>query len=101
MAFIDALPLHAVGEIHLAGFAQDTDAGGSPLLIDAHGSAVDEAVWTLYRQVIDRVGPKPTLIEWDNDVPAFPVLLSQARLAASVMSDRIDLCQSESREACA
>ena len=48
MAFIDDLPLDAVGEIHLAGFASDQDAAGAPLLIDNHGSPVDEAVWRLY-----------------------------------------------------
>lgn len=83
--FIDALPLHAVGEIHLAGFAVDADAAGAPLLIDAHGSPVDEAVWALYRHAIGRCGPRPTLIEWDNDVPAFPVLLAQARRAEREM----------------
>lgn len=99
MAFIDALPLDAVGEIHLAGFAQDTDADGAPLLIDAHGSAVDEAVWILYQQVIDRLGPKPTLIEWDNDVPALPTLVAQARRAQCVMAGRVDLRLCDTSEA--
>lgn len=100
MPFIDALPLDAVGEIHLAGFARDTDAGGAPLLIDSHGSPVDEAVWALYQQVIDRLGPTPTLIEWDNDVPAFPNLLAQARRAQRVMAGRVDLRLRDMREAC-
>lgn len=101
MAFIDALPLHAVGEIHLAGFTQDADANGAPLLIDAHGSAVDEAVWILYQQVIDRLGPKPTLIEWDNDVPALATLIAESRRAQRVMADRIDLRQCDIHRACA
>lgn len=100
MAFMDALPLAAVGEIHLAGFAQDTDAGAAPLLIDAHGSAVDEAVWILYRQVIDRLGPTPTLIEWDNDVPDFARLIAQSRRAECILSDRVDLRQRDTYEAC-
>lgn len=86
MAFMEALPLDAVGEIHLAGFAQDTDGDGAPLLIDAHGCAVDEAVWVLYRQVIERLGALPTLIEWDNEVPAFPTLLAQARMAQRILT---------------
>nr|WP_310385916.1 DUF692 domain-containing protein [Roseateles sp.] len=80
-AYLAALPLSEVGEIHLAGFAEDRDAAGDRLLIDAHGTAVDDAVWALYEQVLDRLGPLPTLIERDNDVPAFGVLLGEARRA--------------------
>lgn len=78
LAYIDALPLHAVGEIHLAGFAEDTDSLGDRLLIDDHGAPIDNAVWTLYRQVLDRVGPIATLIERDNRIPAFSVLHAEA-----------------------
>src|SRR5262249_3765948 len=53
--FLDALPLRAVGEIHLAGFAEDRDAAGDRLLIDAHGSPVDEAVWRLYGEALARL----------------------------------------------
>lgn len=86
MGFIGALPLHAVGEIHLAGFARDADADGAPLLIDSHGSPVDDAVWTLYEWVIARLGPAPTLIEWDNDVPALSALLAESCRAQRVLS---------------
>lgn len=85
MAFIDALPLQSVGEIHLAGFAQDVDADGSPLLIDSHGSPVDIAVWTLYAGVVARLGPTPTLIEWDNDVPALSTLVAESRRAQGLL----------------
>ena len=84
-AYIDALPLEAVGEIHLAGFAQDRDAAGAPLLIDSHGSAVDEAVWALYERVVARIGPMAALIERDNDVPALPKLLAEAQRAQYVL----------------
>lgn len=80
-AYIAALPLAATGEIHLAGFARDSDAAGAPLLIDSHGAPVAQAVWDLYRATLQRVGPMPTLIERDNDIPAFPVLLAEARQA--------------------
>ena len=86
LEFIDALPLDAVGEIHLAGFSQDHDAAGSPLLIDAHGSPVDEAVWSLYERVVARLGPMATLIERDNDVPALPTLLVEARRAQDLLN---------------
>jgi uncharacterized protein len=85
-SFIGELPLQAVGQLHLAGFTVDRDAAGDPLLIDSHGSAVDDRVWELYSQVIDRLGPTPTLIEWDQDVPALKVLLLEAQRAEAAMS---------------
>ena len=85
-AVIAALPLAAMGEIHLAGFAQDRDAAGDPLLIDSHGSAVAEAVWELYRFALQRVGPQPTLIERDHDIPAWAVLLAEAQRADGLLS---------------
>lgn len=84
-AAIDALPLAATGEIHLAGFARDTDAAGNELLIDSHGAPVAEAVWALYRHALRRVGQVATLIERDNDIPAFSVLLAEARKAENML----------------
>ncbi|MCD7038078.1 DUF692 domain-containing protein [Pseudomonas sp. MAFF 311095] len=81
LTYIDALPLHAVGEIHLAGFAEDADSLGDRLLIDDHGSPIDTAVWQLYEQVLARIGPMATLIERDNQLPAFSVLLTEAEQA--------------------
>lgn len=101
LAFIDALPLGAVGEIHLAGFARDADADGAPLLIDSHGSPVDDAVWALYEAVLDRLGPTPTLIEWGNDVPALPALpalLAESRRAQDLLSTRAP-CRSAAQKA--
>jgi len=86
LAFINALPAQAVGEIHLAGHARDRDAAGAPLLIDDHGSPVDAAVWALYRQAIARLGAVPTLIERDSDVPAFDVLRAEALAAGACMA---------------
>lgn len=85
LAYIDALPLQVVGEIHLAGFAEDTDNLGDRLLIDDHGAPIDNAVWTLYRQVLERVGPIATLIERDNQLPAFSVLHAEARQADELL----------------
>ena len=81
LAYIDALPLHAVGEIHLAGFAEDTDSLGDRLLIDDHGAPIDNAVWRLYETLLARTGPVATLIERDNQVPAFSVLHAEAQQA--------------------
>ncbi len=85
--YLDAFPLEHVGEIHLAGFAEAVDDAGHPLLIDAHDSSVRQAVWSLYSDVIARIGPTPTLIEWDNDVPEWSKLLSEARLAERAMAE--------------
>jgi uncharacterized protein (UPF0276 family) len=85
-AYLDALPLHAVGEIHLAGFGEDRDAAGARLLIDTHGAPVDEAVWALYETVVGWIGPRPTLIERDHDVPSLAVLAAEAVRADAVMA---------------
>jgi len=79
-AFIDALPADAIGEIHLAGHVVN-EVGGDTILIDDHGSRVPPAVWALYADAITRIGRRPTLIEWDTDVPALDVLLGEAMWA--------------------
>ncbi len=86
LTYIDALPLHAVGEIHLAGFGEDTDNLGDRLLIDDHGAPINNAVWQLYKQVLTRTGPVATLIERDNHVPAFNVLHAEAQQAEHYLS---------------
>jgi len=80
-AYIEAFPLAATAQIHLAGFAQDVDAAGAPLLIDSHGAPIAQAVWDLYRFTLAITGPLPTLIERDNDIPPFPVLLAEMQRA--------------------
>ncbi len=83
--YIDRFPHQLVGEIHLGGHDEDTDDMGAPLLIDAHGSEVVDPVWQLYAHTIAKSGPKPTLIEWDNDVPDWPVLADEASRAARIL----------------
>lgn len=80
-AFMRGLPLAQVGEIHLAGFAQAHDGNGDLLLIDSHGAPVAQAVWELYAFTLGLTGPVATLLERDNAVPAWPVLLAEANLA--------------------
>jgi len=87
-AYIDAYPLAAVGEIHLGGHDEDEDEHGAPLLIDSHGAEVVDPVWALYEYTLKRAGNRPTLIEWDNDVPDWPVLAAEADRAARVL-DRV------------
>ena len=79
-AFFAEVPAHAVREIHLAGHARRR-IGREELLIDDHGSAVSPAVWDLYQAALQRFGAVPTLVEWDNDVPALATLVGEARKA--------------------
>ena len=83
--YIDEFPAEHVGEIHLAGNAV-AEGEGELLLIDAHGSPVEDSVWRLYRAALARTGPVPTLIEWDNDVPAWRRLYDEAQKADAELS---------------
>jgi uncharacterized protein len=78
IAYLEALPADAIGEIHLAGHHAAEDVA---ILIDDHGSRVVQPVWDLYVEALGRFGPMPTLIEWDTDLPALDVLLDEARHA--------------------
>jgi uncharacterized protein len=85
--YLKRFPFDRVREIHLAGHDEQTDDAGVPLLIDAHGTPVAGPVWTLYAEVLARTGPVATLIEWDNDVPAWPVLCAEAERAGTMLRD--------------
>ncbi|WP_224825485.1 DUF692 family multinuclear iron-containing protein [Cognatishimia sp. MH4019] len=86
LSYIDAFPLDKVGEIHLGGHDEDEDDHGATLLIDSHGKPVVDPVWALYDHTIARGGAKPTLIEWDNDVPEWPVLAAEAARAEAALA---------------
>ena len=88
--FIACVPAEAVQEIHLAGHRRNR-VGTRDLLIDDHGSAVCPEVWSLYQRAITRLGPVPTLIEWDTDVPALDVLVAEARKADSYLDKASEL----------
>jgi hypothetical protein len=83
--FIERFPMDLVGEIHLGGHYADQDEGGAVVLIDNHGHPVADPVWALYAATIARGGPKPTLIEWDNDVPEWQAIVSEAARAATIL----------------
>ncbi|SKA22459.1 hypothetical protein SAMN02745126_04315 [Enhydrobacter aerosaccus] len=83
-AWLETLPGAAITQYHLAGYAVN-DADGEPILIDDHGSPVREAVWSLFGRMLHRFGPRPTLIEWDTDIPGLPVLLAEAAQAQAVL----------------
>ena len=87
-AYIDRFPHQLVGEIHLGGHDEDQDDSGAPLLIDSHGREIVDPVWQLYARTITVGGARPTLIEWDNDVPDWPTLAAEADRAALIL-DRV------------
>lgn len=85
IAYIDAYPLSSVQQIHLAGHGRESDDNGRPLLIDTHDCLVDDVVWDLFVHAVERIGPVPTLIEWDAEVPDWATLQQQARRAEAIM----------------
>ncbi|MFB6453256.1 MNIO family bufferin maturase [Bradyrhizobium tunisiense] len=85
LEYLADFPLSRVGEIHLAGHAEQADDEGDPLLIDSHDGPVADAVWKLYELVIQRRGPVPTLIEWDSKIPDWPVLQAEAAAAQAIL----------------
>ncbi len=82
--YIADIPAKAVGEIHLAGHTAVV-YGNDPLLIDTHSARVSDDVWMLYRQTVSRIGPRPTLIEWDLEIPERSVLFEEAARAQKIL----------------
>ena len=83
--YLDAIPADLIGEIHLAGHAPDPLLGDA-LLVDTHGAPVSDDVWTLYQRLVDRIGSRPTLIERDDNIPAYAELQQEREHAASILS---------------
>ena len=82
--FIAALPAAAIAEIHLAGHSVEGE-DEAQVLVDTHSTHVCDAVWALYRFTLDLIGSRPTLIEWDRDLPALDVLCAEAQIAERMM----------------
>jgi uncharacterized protein (UPF0276 family) len=83
--YIARFPLEAVREIHLSGHSETIDDFGAALLIDSHDTPVKDPVWALYEAVVNRTGPVASLVEWDNDVPAWPRLRAEAIAAQHIL----------------
>ncbi|NLS00775.1 DUF692 domain-containing protein [Rhizobium sp. P38BS-XIX] len=98
LEYLRDFPLANVGEIHLAGHTEQEDDEGEMLLIDSHDGPVADAVWQLYERVIARQGPIPTLIEWDSNIPEWPVLRSEALAAEAILARYADRTMTEHRE---
>ncbi|MFO0992731.1 MAG: DUF692 domain-containing protein [Hyphomicrobiales bacterium] len=84
-AYLSDFPFDDVREIHLAGHSATVDETGAALLIDTHDSPVADPVWSLYADVVERIGAVATLIEWDGDIPEWPVLRHEAELAQDIL----------------
>lgn len=85
-AYIDAYPTEKVREIHVGGHDEDADDHGHLLLIDSHAKPVVDPVWSLLDHTLAQTGPAPVLVEWDNDVPDWPVLRQEADRAAAALA---------------
>ena len=91
LEYLKNFPLQHVGEIHLAGHANQTDDEGELLRIDSHDCPVADRVWELFDIVISQHGPVSTLVEWDSNIPEWPVLKTEATAAQAIM-DRHRVC---------
>ena len=83
--YLAVFPLSHVGEIHLAGHAEQTDDESDPLLIDSHDRKVGDLVWALFESVVSRCGPVPTVVEWDSSIPEWRVLRAEAEAAQAIL----------------
>lgn len=81
--YLDRFPAAAILEIHLAGHSHDESGD---LLIDSHDAPIAEPVWALYQHLIQRIGPRPTLIERDDHLPAFGDLLAEREIAQAILN---------------
>jgi uncharacterized protein (UPF0276 family) len=82
--YIDEFPGHAIGEMHLGGFEIEDEEAGGTVIIDTHSRPIDGHAWDLYAYAVARFGMRPTLIEWDNAIPALDTLLDEAQKAEAV-----------------
>jgi uncharacterized protein (UPF0276 family) len=89
-SMLRALPMAAIGEIHLAGHAVRDLGEGRAVRIDDHGSPVGSEVWAMYEVALHEIGPRPTLIEWDTAIPVFEILAAEAAKADAVMGKAIE-----------
>jgi uncharacterized protein (UPF0276 family) len=83
--YVAELPPEVIAELHLGGFTPEAEEGSGEVLIDTHGSRIAEPVWAFYARALERFGRKPTLIEWDNDIPTLDVILAEAAHADAVL----------------
>jgi uncharacterized protein (UPF0276 family) len=94
MEYLRKIPTEAVGEYHIAGYEADVELGGE-LLIDTHGSPVSDPVWDLFEKTVELIGPRPSLIERDNNLPEFAELLAERERAQTVLQGAVSRVRSD------
>jgi uncharacterized protein (UPF0276 family) len=87
--YVDRLPAHKIGELHLGGYTPEEDGAtpGAELWIDTHAAPIARGAWDLYSYALRRFGPKPTLIEWDSDIPPLETLLAESAHAEEIQEE--------------
>jgi uncharacterized protein (UPF0276 family) len=100
LQYLSEFPLSTVGEIHLAGHAEQADDEGEPLLIDSHDCPVADTVWKLFETVVGKCGAVPTLVEWDSKIPDWTILKAEAAAAQAIL-DRCQVIGSSKRHVAA
>jgi uncharacterized protein len=101
LKYLSEFPLAHVSEIHLAGHTEQSDDEGDTLLIDSHDGPVADAVWKLYEIIIARCGPISTLIEWDSNIPEWPILKLEAAAAQAILDRHQNRASTEVRHVAA
>jgi uncharacterized protein (UPF0276 family) len=94
MDYLRKIPADAVGEYHIAGFEADLELGGE-LLIDTHGSPISDPVWDLYEKTVKLIGPRPTLIERDSNLPEFAELFAERARAQKILQGEASKAHSD------
>ena len=84
--YLDIINGAHVGEMHLAGHIEQDVENGATILVDTHSRPVKGDVWDLYAHAITKIGVRPTLIEWDSDVPELSVLVGEAEKARRIIA---------------
>jgi uncharacterized protein (UPF0276 family) len=97
--YLQRFPLHAVGQFHLAGHRVETIEDGSVLRIDDHASPVGDEALSLYATALHTTGPRPTLVEWDHDVPTWPALRGELLRVRAVATAALDAARAEAVQA--
>jgi len=92
--YLDCLPSDAIAEVHLGGYTAEEE-----YLIDTHAAAIADPAWELYAYAMGRFGPRPTLIEWDNEMPPLATLLAEAR-RADVLKSKVTRLEVRCADAC-
>lgn len=84
--FLSQIPKEFVGEFHLAGC---TPVPAGEIMVDDHSQPVPDSVWAAYHDALTLMGPKPTLIEWDTDLPSWTTLLAEADKARTLAQEAL------------